>query len=558
MKFIALDVGEKRIGVARADSSVKIAVPNGVVFVDGGELEKLVRIINIYGADAVVIGMPRNLKGETTKQSEYVKNFAKRLNQELKTKSKRPVKILFQDESLTSVEAKQNLSRKKTPLNKKSGEVDAEAATLILQDFLENLSRRIKDSPKTALNASPNTPKTPMNNSPVKDTSETTGRPTPQFKPYKKPSVKKWLILRVVIITVLCGLVLFFSARAIYNHLTSPLTDPKVCENYNELYPEETEGYSCGLVRVSIEEGSTVSDIAEKLRSEKLIRSALAFKIYAKLNKSTSDLKSGNYEFNSYESVAEIIKKLKKGTADTGIVFRFTTLPGETISDIKKRLLEVGYSSEEIDEALTKTYDHPVLADKPADASLEGYLFGETYEFYTTDSVETIVIRMLDELYSVVQKNNLKQKFNSFGLTLHEGIILASVVQKEAGTLTKADMATVAQIFYSRLNAGDKLGSDVTVKYAVDLVDPNREVYVDNAKALTIDSCYNTRKNTGLPCGAISNPSALVLISTANPSDTSYYYFLTGDDGLMYYSSTKSEHNQNIRDHCQVLCNTQL
>ncbi|MBQ1528248.1 endolytic transglycosylase MltG, partial [Candidatus Saccharibacteria bacterium] len=75
---------------------------------------------------------------------------------------------------------------------------------------------------------------------------------------------------------------------------------------------------------------------------------------------------------------------------------------------------------------------------------------------------------------------------------------------------------------------------------------------------LDIDSCYNTRKNVGLPCGAISNPSALVLISTANPADTTYRYFLTGDDGLMYYSNTEAEHNQNARDHCQTLCNAQL
>ena len=82
--------------------------------------------------------------------------------------------------------------------------------------------------------------------------------------------------------------------------------------------------------------------------------------------------------------------------------------------------------------------------------------------------------------------------------------------------------------------------------------------YKNNASVLAIDSCYNTRRYPGLPCGPISNPGALVLISTANPADTSYLYFLTGDDGLMYYSNTEAEHNQNARDHCQVLCNAQL
>ena len=135
---------------------------------------------------------------------------------------------------------------------------------------------------------------------------------------------------------------------------------------------------------------------------------------------------------------------------------------------------------------------------------------------------------------------------------------MASVVQKEAGTLSKDDQKTVAQVFVSRLNAGIPLGSDVTVKYALDLVDPERKTYTDNAAALTIDSCYNTRRNPGLPCGPISNPGALVLLSTANPADSSYLYFLTGDDGSMYYSYTESEHIQKIADHCQVLCATQL
>ena len=255
--------------------------------------------------------------------------------------------------------------------------------------------------------------------------------------------------------------------------------------------------------------------------------------------------------------VEKIYSKLVDGSNDA-VVFRFTALPGETLNDIKKRLISIGYTTEEIDAAFAKDYNHPVLADKPKDASLEGYLFGETYEFYQTDSVETIVIRMLDELYTVVETNNLRQKFNNMGYTLHEGIIMASVVQKEAGTVSKEDQKIVASVFWNRLANGMSLGSDVTATYAANLVDPNRTTYTDNVAVLNIDSCYNTRKYAGLPCGAISNPSALVLISTANPADTSYLYFLTGDDGLMYYSYTESEHNQNAIDHCQVLCNAKL
>lgn len=580
MRLLGLDVGEKRIGVAKADSSVLIAVPVGMIPADGKEMLNIKRLVTTLNIDAVIVGMPRNLNGEETKQSAYVRNFVKTLNSTLLAArpNNKVIKIYLQDETLTSVEAKKNLKNKAGGINKKSGDVDAEAATLILQDFLENLVRRIKSRQSSsgaktltpaqiaAASASPSAPASSPSlqrsslaqsapSSP--DSAASTKTPTspekkkPQFAPYKDNSAKKWLAVRVIIVFLVVVSLLAFGAKLAYAKMTSPLVSSSECS--------ATSGDSdpCRLIEVTINDGSSVGEIASVLKSSSLIRSPFGFKLFNKLKGSASGLQAGTYQLSATLSVEEIVKKLQEGPGK-GVVFRFTSLPGETLSDIEKRLVSTGYSEDEVKAAFSKNYDHPVLKSKPADASLEGYLFGETYEFYATDSVETIVVRMLDELYTVVQKNNLESKFNSMGLTLHEGIILASIVQKEAGTLDKEDQKTVAQVFLSRLNSGIPLGSDVTVKYALDLEDPNREKYTDNASALEIDSCYNTRKNAGLPCGPISNPGALVLISTANPSDTSYLYFLTGDDGLMYYSNTESEHNSAISAHCQELCNVSL
>ena len=96
------------------------------------------------------------------------------------------------------------------------------------------------------------------------------------------------------------------------------------------------------------------------------------------------------------------------------------------------------------------------------------------------------------------------------------------------------------------------------MSYALDTIDPERETYIDNQAALTVDSCYNTRIHAGLPCGPISNPGLSALLAVAEPTDTAYLYFLTGDDGLMYYSYTESEHIQNATLHCQELCNISL
>ena len=249
-------------------------------------------------------------------------------------------------------------------------------------------------------------------------------------------------------------------------------------------------------------------------------------------------------------------------TAGQDNVFSFTVLPGETLSDIRTRLLEAGYDSAEIDAAFSADYSDRdyawIFAGRPEGASLEGYLYGETYEFFKDDSAEVIISRMLEEFASVAQENNLETLFNEHGLNLYQGITLASIVQKEANNST--DQAKVAQVFYNRLGAGWVLGSDVTVQYALDLVDPDRTTYTDNATALTIDSPYNTRLYPGLPYGPISNPGISALIATANP-DTSangFWYFLTGDDGVMYYSSTEEEHQSNIVSHCQDLCNVAL
>jgi putative Holliday junction resolvase len=126
--LVSLDVGEKRIGVAVADDSVRIAVPFSTIEVDGNELTTIAELIIEQGADTLVIGYPRNQKGEATAQTNYVEKFAQQLEDI-------GPKIVFQDESLTSVIAEQRLVAQKKPYTK--GDIDANAASIILQDYLE-------------------------------------------------------------------------------------------------------------------------------------------------------------------------------------------------------------------------------------------------------------------------------------------------------------------------------------------------------------------------------------------------------------------------------------
>ena len=126
--IVCLDVGEKRIGVAVGDSNVRIAVPFETIEVNGNEIEAIAEVYIMQKADVLVVGYPRNQSGEPTAQTKFVTDFVEKL-QDISSK------IVFQDESLTSVIAEERLSGYNRPYTK--ADIDAQAAAIILQDYIE-------------------------------------------------------------------------------------------------------------------------------------------------------------------------------------------------------------------------------------------------------------------------------------------------------------------------------------------------------------------------------------------------------------------------------------
>lgn len=126
--YLSLDVGERRIGVAVGDDGVRIAVPFETIEVDGNEIKRIAQLVITENIDVVVIGYPRNQSGEPTAQTAFVESFAGQL-------ADIAPEIVYQDESLTSVLAEQRLKSYGKPFSK--GDIDAQAAALILQDYLE-------------------------------------------------------------------------------------------------------------------------------------------------------------------------------------------------------------------------------------------------------------------------------------------------------------------------------------------------------------------------------------------------------------------------------------
>lgn len=127
-RLLGLDVGTARIGVALGDTDVRIAIPQGHINVDGSELKQIAEIVIASDVELIVVGYPRNQSGEPTAQTELVEAFAKQL-------SDFDAEVVFQDESLTSVMAEKRLEQRGGVYQK--GDIDSEAAAIILQDYME-------------------------------------------------------------------------------------------------------------------------------------------------------------------------------------------------------------------------------------------------------------------------------------------------------------------------------------------------------------------------------------------------------------------------------------
>ena len=595
MRIIGLDVGTKRIGVAKADTSVRIAIPNGYVLVNGQEIPEILRIARLNDTNFFVVGLPRSNDGNETAQSAYARKFADTL-----AASMPGARIYFQDESLTSVVAEERLKKRKKNFEK--GEIDAEAASIILQDFIENYAAKLAQNAASKIpnqlaspaanidpSASPATATSPsvspaatlgspevqsIINEPTKSEAESTESPRSD-RSLEKPMKKvKRILFSILILIFLAGLF----GGGYYWYSLQPVSSANCRFDSAKAASESNEkeaDSNCEYQTIEVAAGESVKEIANNLKQADLIRNPFAFELYARINNLHAKLKTGKYSFRKTMSARAIAKQLVNGVVSSD-VFNLTILPGTNLlgdkgksqTGIIHQFRTLGYSEEEINQALTKHYDNPVLKglyadenklsnpDIPAKLALEGYLYGETYQFYNHEKLENVITTILNQFNDVVVSNQLEEKFKARGFTLREGITLASIIQKEANT---EDMPGVSMVFQNRLKQGIALGSDVTATYAADITGIDR-TNATNADILAVNSLYNTRKFPGLPPGPIAVPSKAALLAVAEPdsSKTSMLYFLTGDDGLMYYSSTDAEHNQKIRDHCQKLCKVQI
>jgi len=347
--------------------------------------------------------------------------------------------------------------------------------------------------------------------------------PAKQGLAIKKGSKRKKIIWFSLLGVFILGLGLAAAGYAWYQSQLAP-----VGSNKND------------LIKVTIAPASTPTMIGQLLKDKGVIRSTDAFGLYTRISGTQNSLQAGAYRLSPAETTPEIVAHLTSGNVDT---FDVTFLPGATLAENRKVLIKAGYTEAEVDAALNATYDSPLFDGKPATADLEGYIYGETYTFGSDATVKDILTHTFEVYTQFIKENDLVAKLKTQNLSLYQGITLASIVQRES---IGGDEPEIASVFYNRLAGGIELGSDVTYQYIADKTGVPRDT--------NLDSPYNTRRYPGLPPGPIAAPGKNALLATASPANTSYLFFLSGDDDVTYYATTLAGHEANIEAHCKVKC----
>lgn len=294
---------------------------------------------------------------------------------------------------------------------------------------------------------------------------------------------------------------------------------------------------------ITIEPDTPVSEIAQNLYDQGLIRQVWAFERYVRSTNLGSRLQAGTYKFSPSLSAQQIAARMADGKVAVDLV---TILPGHRLDQVEEAFIKAKFDPAAVKAALDPAQyaGSPALADKPQDASLEGFLYPESYQKDARTDPRTVIGLAISEMEKRLTPE-LRADFAKQGLSVYQAVTLASVVEKEVANAQ--DRAQVAQVFYKRLRGGIALESDATAIYGAVLAGEPRP-------SVRFQSSYNTYSNKGLPPGPISNVTESSLRAVARPAATDWTYFVSGDDGRTHFSKTLEEHEALTAQYCRKLC----
>ena len=326
------------------------------------------------------------------------------------------------------------------------------------------------------------------------------GRPTKERRGRKK-SAGRLLLLVLLLLGVLYGIYLLVSAV-----LGGGEEEP---------------------VTVAVEQGDTLSSVADKLEEAGVIQSSNLFKLETRIQGGDTEIKAGEYRFVPGEDSEQILETLSSGESVSA--FTITVPEGLTLEQTARVVEEEGgIPAEEFEAAAGRTdYGHDFLED-PAIRTTEGFLFPKKYEFERGDDAAYIVDRFLRQYLLEKEGLDFAEAQDRFNLTEYELVTVASLVEKESAN--PEERSLIADVIYNRIRSGMPLQVDATVQYA--LGKAKEDLKFDD---LDVDSPYNTYKNPGLPPGPISSPSRESIQVALEPAQTDYLYYVLEAKGEEHF-----------------------
>jgi len=303
------------------------------------------------------------------------------------------------------------------------------------------------------------------------------------------------------------------------------------------------------VVSFTIEPGESASAIGERLEELGVVSSARLFYAYVRYHGLGSRLEAGEYKLRRDMTIPEVAAALQHGTIREVEV----TIPeGWRMEQVAEYLQKEGIMSAEefLAAARSGAWDdkYDFLKDKPADASLEGYLFPDTYRLPVPATPEDLIVRMLDNFDAKVTPQ-MRQRAVDMGFTLYEVITLASIVEREAAI--PEERPIIASVYLNRLKKGMHLQADPTVQYAKGY-DPTTGRWwapMTIEEMSTVQSPYNTFLNPGLPPGPICSPGLDSIKAVLYPAETDYLFFFSRGDGSHVFAKTYEEHLRNQEEY---------
>jgi UPF0755 protein len=275
-------------------------------------------------------------------------------------------------------------------------------------------------------------------------------------------------------------------------------------------------------VQVNIESKASPARIGIILKEAHIIRSSYMFRFFARIQGTDTHLNTGIYRFEKPLGVLGVLSVVAEGRHGVRAL-RVTLTEGMTVRDMAQVLKKSipGFDG--------------VLFEAEASTS-EGYLFPDTYFVLPSDTPEAIIVRLRAQFDKQVK--SIDKEISNSKHSLNDIVIMASLIEREANT--PEDKKIISGILWNRIRIRMPLQVDAVFGYI-----HKKNGYTPTRTDLESNSAYNTYRKKGLPPSPIANPGLDSLLAAARPDSTSYFYYLTGKDGKMYYGKTFSEHKRN-------------